>query len=162
MKIVSIILACCMFVIGCGAVKVVTSGKVEGTIGVILGDGSIRSGARIEVALVTKSIPIPYNSDWDAIGSYDKRKALLQSGLDFDNNVKHEMEVNPNYIIARTTSNLNGQFEFADIKEGNYFILIDSVIGQNGVIWQLPVSVKKGKTIKVELSNDNLAMPSAH
>ncbi|MBU1853953.1 MAG: prealbumin-like fold domain-containing protein [Candidatus Omnitrophica bacterium] len=137
-------------------------GDIKGTIGIIMGDGAIRYGARIKVSLVTKSFPIPRNPGWDAEGIYTREEAYAKSYFNFCEQTEQEKDTNPNYVVAEVTSNLNGQFEFKNIMAGKYFILVDfpSVIGRNRVVWQLPITVTAGRTAEIELSNDNLAMPA--
>ena len=124
-------------------------------------DGAVRYGVRINVSLVSKSFPISNNPDWTSEVILTRQKAIIDSYSSFCKITAREREANPKYVIASTTSNLNGKFEFNNVDEGEYFILVDfpATIGMNKVVWQLPVSIKNDKVIEIELSNDNLAMP---
>jgi len=164
-KALLVFFASLIFLIGCQPLTLLSQeGKVAGVIGVVFGDGMVRPGARMKVCLVTKSFPILYKEGWNVGGIYPREEALFKSYMEFCKRVEKEKVTNLDYLASETTSNLSGQFEFERVKAGEYFILVGfpSAVGNNKMIWQVPVVVVVGKTTKVELSNDNLAMPSLY
>jgi len=67
------------------------------------------------------------------------------------------------YLVARTTTNLDGHGSFSSVPPGNYWIGMfgaEAISGDVRLHWDFPVTVRQGETANVELSNLNAARPS--
>lgn len=68
------------------------------------------------------------------------------------------------YLVAQTTTDINGRGEFYSVSPGTYWISSLNIEGQAGDTrekWDVPVAVRAGTTTQAELSNFN-AVPPAH
>ena len=66
------------------------------------------------------------------------------------------------YLTAQTDTNLEGHGSFAGLAPGNYWIgmlTMQAVAGDVRLRWDVPVTVRPGETIRVELTNLNAAKP---
>jgi hypothetical protein len=56
----------------------------------------------------------------------------------------------------------DGTFQFSDISPGAYYILVTfpAMIRDYKVAWQIPVAVKDNETVRIELNNENLVIPT--
>ena len=66
------------------------------------------------------------------------------------------------YLAAQTDTNLEGHGSFAGLAPGNYWIGMltrQAVAGDVRLRWDVPVTVRPGETIRVELTNLNAAKP---
>ena len=133
--------------------------EINGVIAIIIGSGDVKYGAKVNVLLTTKEISvIPVTKDPSQ--EYDYKKAILLSLGDAWEKVDSEIKNNASYIVSKTTTNLSGKFNFANVKPGKYYVVVTwpSTIARHKVFWQVPVDVKS-KDIDVELSNDNFTVP---
>jgi hypothetical protein len=67
------------------------------------------------------------------------------------------------YVVARTETDLDGRGAFAAIAPGKYWIGMfgaEAISGDVRLHWDVPVSVRQGETVSVELSNLNAARPA--
>jgi len=65
--------------------------------------------------------------------------------------------VAPTFAKAQTKTSLAGEAQIAGLKPGTYWIsnLRPSRLGTSTILWDLKVTLEPGKTLEVELSNDN-------
>ena len=64
------------------------------------------------------------------------------------------------YVVARTQTDLDGRGSFAGVAPGKYWIGMlgeEAVSGDVHVHWDVPVTVRRGQTASLELSNFNAA-----
>jgi hypothetical protein len=137
----------------------VLAADINGIIAIVIGNGDIKYGAKINVFLTTKEvsvIPVTENPSQ----KYDYPIAVIKSLGDAFTKVEEEIKTNPEYIKSKTMTSLAGKFKFSNINPGKYFIVVTfpSKVAMNRVFWQLPVNILN-KDIEVELSNDNLSLP---
>jgi hypothetical protein len=67
------------------------------------------------------------------------------------------------YLVAQSDTDLDGHGSFAGIAPGNYWIGMlgaEAISGDVRLHWDLPVTVRRGETSRVELSNLNASRPS--
>ena len=67
------------------------------------------------------------------------------------------------YLVAHSDTDLDGQGSFAAIVPGNYWIGMlgsEAISGDVRLNWDFPVTVRRGETSRVELSNLNASKPS--
>jgi hypothetical protein len=67
------------------------------------------------------------------------------------------------YLVAQSDTDLDGRGSFAGITPGNYWIGMlgaEAISGDVRLHWDLPVTVRRGETSRVELSNLNASRPS--
>jgi hypothetical protein len=67
------------------------------------------------------------------------------------------------YLVAHTDTDLDGRGSFAGIAPGNYWIGMlgtEAISGDVHLHWDFPVTVRRGETAQVELSNFNASRPS--
>lgn len=85
---------------------------------------------------------------------YEKKSEILL-------NIEAEALVSKT-IYSSCTTNFVGECSFPDIKPGRYYLTSLNVIelGSNRVIWDVPITIKPGNDIYVELGNDNLEKAS--
>lgn len=171
-KNITIIIICFLFLFLFFPVTIFAA-NINGIIGIIQKSGDIKPGARVEVFLTTKVIPIipvtelkspspvdEVTGNLEAIKIIELKNAgIIVKSLDsFSKNFKNEMG-NPTFVKAKTISNLKGNFTFTNIPSGKYFVVVQSVIAMNMLVWQIPITIAK-KNIDIELSNDNLTFPA--
>jgi hypothetical protein len=67
------------------------------------------------------------------------------------------------YLVAHTDTDLDGQASFAGVAPGNYWIGMlgaEAISGDVHLRWDFPVTVRRGETSRVELSNLNASKPN--
>jgi hypothetical protein len=67
------------------------------------------------------------------------------------------------YLVARADTDLDGRGSFAGIAPGSYWIGMigaEAISGDVRLHWDFPVTVRRGETARVELSNLNAVRPS--
>jgi hypothetical protein len=67
------------------------------------------------------------------------------------------------YLVGQTDTDLEGRGSFSGIAPGNYWISmigIQAIAGDMRLRWDVPVTVRPGKTTRVALSNLNAARPN--
>ena len=67
------------------------------------------------------------------------------------------------YLVAHSDTDLDGQGSFAAVAPGNYWIGMlgsEAISGDVRLNWDFPVTVRRGVTSRVELSNLNASKPS--
>jgi len=163
---------------------IASASDIKGTIGLIMNNGDIKYGAKVDVYLTTKEVSFPaaVSERTQRIrvlgaekGSYPPSDPIVRNALMFNYQVilynsiltatleiVREMKASDYYVRQRTKSNLSGKFRFADVSPGKYFIVVmyPTVIAMHSVFWQLPI-VMENKDLEVELSNDNMALPTS-
>ena len=68
------------------------------------------------------------------------------------------------YLVARTTTDLDGRGSFPSVPPGTYWIGMlgaEAISGDVHLHWDFPVTVRQGQTASVELSNLNATRSSA-
>jgi hypothetical protein len=135
-------------------------GRIDGTISLNFKDGQTAFGYRLSVFLVTEKFPVikPDLSQADKMKQID---ALASAHIDFFKAFREKLN-RPGYLVTDTVSTPKGLFQFKDISPGNYFIVVafPSMVNGIKVAWQVPVQVTPDKAVKVNLANDNLALPT--
>lgn len=66
------------------------------------------------------------------------------------------------YLVARTSTDLDGHGSFGNVAPGHYWIGMfgaEAISGDVHLHWDFPVTVRPGETASVELSNLNAARP---
>lgn len=132
--------------------------NINGVIGVVIGSGDVKYGARVKVFLTTKEISvIPVIENRSNTPEYE---IILKSLGNAWGKVDSEMKNNANYIKSQTTTDLSGKFKFINVEPGKYCVVVTfpTTIARHKVFWQVPIEVQK-KDIDVELSNDNFTVP---
>jgi hypothetical protein len=67
------------------------------------------------------------------------------------------------YLAARADTDLDGNGSFASVAAGNYWISMlggEALAGDVRLHWDIPVTVRRGETTRVELSNLNATRPA--
>jgi len=67
------------------------------------------------------------------------------------------------YLVAQSDTDLDGHGSFAGIAPGNYWVGMlgaEAISGDVRLHWDVPVTVRRGETAQVELSNLNASRPS--
>lgn len=67
------------------------------------------------------------------------------------------------YLVARSSTDLDGRGAFSNVAPGNYWIGTlgtEAISGDVRLHWDYPVAVRQGQTASVELSNLNAARPA--
>ncbi len=92
---------------------------------------------------------------------YKRMESVMDSHIDFFKKVREKME-NPGYVAASTLTTSDGAFRFADVKAGQYYLVVTFPATINGckVAWQIPAAVRAGETTYIELNTKNLALPT--
>ena len=76
---------------------------------------------------------------------------------------KHALELaQTRYLVAQTDTDLNGHGAFGNLAPGNYWIGMlgmQAVSGDVRLRWNLPVTVHRGESTRIELTNLNAAKP---
>jgi hypothetical protein len=94
----------------------------------------------------------PY-SKWDAL--VHKQRRLQES---------HALELaQERYLVAQSDTDLDGHGSFAGVAPGIYWIGMlgsEAISGDVHLHWDYPVTVRRGETARVQLSNVNASRPS--
>jgi hypothetical protein len=138
--------------------------SISGIIAIIVGSGDVKPGAKIDVLLTTKWVQIkdvPVQTDFSGIGDLEHKKKILYALENAHQAIDNQRAINAQYVKASTKTGLDGKFSFNDVSPGRYFLVVTypARIGMNVVFWQHPITVQ-GEDVTVELSNDNLTLPS--
>ena len=143
------------------ALSFAQGGIVRGSLGVETKDGKVIYGDWIRVLLVTEKFEVKKDTKTFGTDKYKRMESIMNAHIDFFKKVREKME-NPGYVAASTLTTSNGDFRVADVKAGQYYIVVTFPATINGckVAWQVPAAVRAGKTIHIKLRNNNLALPT--
>lgn len=101
----------------------------------------------------TELFNIDPHSKWDVL--VNKQRRLKDA---------HAIELaQERYLVAQADTDLDGRGSFAGIAPGNYWIGMlggEAISGDVRLNWDFPVTVHRGETARVELSNLNASRPS--
>ena len=151
----------CIFSI-CILQTVSFAADVSGVVGLVVGSGDIKYGAKLDVFLASKKIPVRQVTQQRG-SSRDSKLAYRRATFDSISAaylaIEAEQKDNPDYIKGTAKTGFNGSFTFNNVSPGEYFVVVTfpSKISFNRVLWQVPVTVSD-EDIYVELDNDNIDM----
>ena len=140
--------------------QIAFSGDIDGRIGVLLKNGDVKYGAKVDVFLTTKEILIAsVGKETQYKNKYIYEKAILKSLFRAFKQVQNEM-ASLDYTKQTTRTDFDGKFKFRNVSPGKYFIVVTfpTTIAMHKVFWQVPVVIEK-ENIEIELSNDNMTLP---
>jgi len=123
-----------------------SSSTIEGQVGIQLESGKVVYMSKGEVGLTKVKPTYDYKDSkgilggyMDIIGFYNAKSALANSKM-----------------LISVKTDFEGSYSFKDVMLGNYYICAVWKQGINQCLWIVPVTVAKGKSTKLDLSNDNL------
>lgn len=136
-------------------------GNITGSAQLTLTDGKTVCSDRLRVLLVRSQAEVPNCQDLEHMGKFKRIEAIRNLHMIFFLNVREKMS-DPEYVVQSTLTTPDGTFDFFDIPDGNYFILITfpAMIENYKVAWQVPIIVKGNESTRIKLSNENLAVPT--
>jgi hypothetical protein len=100
----------------------------------------------------TKLIDVDPSPKWEII-EVEHRRQLEKRTLDL---------AQTRYLVAQADTNLDGHGRFAGVAPGNYWINMLGMQAMSGDVrlrWDVPVTVRAGESVRVELSNLNALKP---
>jgi hypothetical protein len=100
----------------------------------------------------TKLIDVDPSAKWEIITA-EHRRQLEKRTLDL---------AQTRYLVAQADTNLDGHGRFAGLAPGNYWINMLGMQAMSGDVrlrWDVPVTVRAGQSVRVELSNLNAVKP---
>jgi len=136
-------------------------GSVTGRVSFAREDGKITYGDWVRVFLTTQPIDVPA-VDLASIDIPLERQSRINSAhMEFYINFR-QMQDKPGYVVSDKLTRPEGTFAFYRIPAGQYYIVITfpTMIAGSKCAWQAAVVVEEGQTVRVELNNDNLAIPA--
>ena len=136
-------------------------GSIRGSLGLEIKDGNVVHGDWIRVLLVTERCEVKKDIKISGMDKHKRMESIMNAHIDFFKKVREKME-NPGYVAASTLTTSDGAFRFADVKAGQYYLVVTFPASINGckVAWQVPAAVRLGKTTHIKLNNNNLALPT--
>jgi hypothetical protein len=136
-------------------------GNINGLARLSLKDGNIACADWVRVLLVCSEAEVPKCPDLNHMGKFERMEALRNLHMIFFVSVREKMS-DPDYVIRSTLTTPDGTFQFSDIPPGSYYILVTfpAMIRDYKVAWQVPVTVKDNETVRIELDNENLVIPT--
>jgi hypothetical protein len=160
MSIRGVIVFLCVFGWGVPALQA-AEGHIEWRISLMLKEDDVRYGDWIRVFLVREAVAVSSPGDLSDLGKHEKIERLISAHVDFFKKVMDKMN-DPHYIVAETLTTPDGTFKFYGLAPGRYYVVVTlpSMIYGYKVAWQVPAPVTAGKTLKIELNNSNLAVPT--
>jgi len=135
--------------------------SINGRVSLTAPSGKIIYGDWVRVFLTTKPIEVP-EIELASVDIPLERRSRINSGhMDFYVTFRQN-QGKPGYIVDNKLTRPDGTFAFHEIKPGRYYVLITfpTMIGGFKCAWQVAVDVVEGPTEKVELNNENLALPA--
>ncbi len=153
-----------MLMIGIIIMPVALSFAQEGSINGSLGlesKGKVVHGDWIRVLLVTEKFEVKKDTTIFGMDKHKRMESIMNAHIDFFKKVREKME-NSGYVAASTLTTSDGAFKFADVKAGQYYLVVTfpAIINGCKVAWQVPAAVRTGETTKIKLRNSNLALPT--
>ena len=136
-------------------------GSVTGRVSFAREDGKITYGDWERVFLTTQPIDVPA-VDLASIDIPLERQSRINSAhMEVYINFR-QMQDKPGYVVSDKLTRPEGTFAFYRIPAGQYYIVITfpTMIAGSKCAWQAAVVVEEGQTVRVELNNDNLAIPA--
>jgi hypothetical protein len=111
--------------------------------------------------LVREAVAVEPPGDLSHLEKHEKIERLIASHVDFFKKVMDKMN-DPQYIVAETLTTPDGTFKFYGLDPGLYYVVVTlpSMIYGYKVAWQVRAPVTAGKTLKIDLNNNNLAVPT--
>jgi len=158
-------LCICMLMIGIIFMPVALSfaqgGKIIGSLGLETKDGTVVHGDWIRVLLVTEKFQVNKDTKNFGMDKHKQMESIINAHIHFFKKLREKME-NPGYVAASTLTTSDGAFRFADVKAGQYYLVVTFPATINGckVAWQVPAAVRNGETTYIELNTKNLALPT--
>jgi hypothetical protein len=136
-------------------------GNINGLARLSLKDGNIACADWVRVLLVRSEAEVPECPDLNHMGKFERMETLRNLHMIFFVNVREKMS-DPDYVVRSTLTTPDGTFQFSDISPGAYYILVTfpAMIRDYKVAWQIPVAVKDNETVRIELNNENLVIPT--
>ena len=143
------------------ALSFAQGGSIRGSLGLETKDGNVVHGDWIRVLLVTERCKVKKNINFSGMDKQKRMESIMDAHIDFFKKVREKME-NPSYVATSSLTTSDGAFKFADVKAGQYYIVVTFPATINGckVAWQVPAAVYAGKTTHIKLRNNNLALPT--
>ena len=135
-------------------------GSISGSLG-LESKGKVVHGDWIRVLLVTEKFEVKKDKKISGMNKHKRTESIINAHIHFFKKVREKME-NPGYVAASTLTTSDGAFRFADVKAGQYYLVVSFPATINGckVAWQVPAEVRAGKTTHIKLRNNNLALPT--
>jgi len=159
------LLCICILIIGIifmpSALSFAQGGSISGSLGLEKNNGKVVHGDWTRVLLVTEKFEVKKDIKISGMDKHKRMESIMNAHINFFKKVREKME-NPGYVAASTLTTSNGAFRFADVKAGQYYIVVTFPATINGckVAWQVPAAVRAGETTSIELRNKNLALPT--
>lgn len=143
------------------ALSFAEGGSIRGSLGLETKDGNVAYGDWIRVLLVTERCEVKKNMKFSGMDKQKRMESIMDAHIDFFKKIREKME-NPSYVATSSLTTSDGAFRFADVKTGQYYIVVTFPATINGckVAWQVPAAVCAGKTTNIKLRNNNLALPT--
>jgi hypothetical protein len=138
---------------------IVFAGDINGRVGIVMRNGDVKYGAKIDVFLVTRAVSLsPAGRESDYKNKFDYQRALLKSLFHSYQQVEAAIETS-DYVKQRVKTDFEGKFSFVNVVPGQYFVVVTfpTKIAGYQVFWQSPVLMEK-ENIKIDLSNDNMPL----
>jgi hypothetical protein len=82
-------------------------------------------------------------------------KAKMARLIELENNQREQMFATLIAASANAPTGMNAHFKFAKVPPGTYFLLSVMHLGELTYGWVVPVSVKSGQSMRVDLDNNN-------
>jgi hypothetical protein len=147
--------------LGLTASTALAGGAVQGTVLFETDDGTIFQGEWLRILLVREPIKVPALPRLDALGKFERMAAIRTAHVDFYVQARNRL-AEDGFVIASQETTAEGTFAFDNVYPGDYFILVTfpAMIRTYKVAWQVPMKVKADETIKIELNNSNMVLPT--
>ena len=143
------------------ALSFAQGGNISGSLGLETNNGKVVHGDWIRVLLVTEKFEVKKDTKISGMNKHKRTESIINTHIHFFKKFREKME-NPGYVAASTLTTSDGAFRFADVKAGQYYLVVTFPATINGckVAWQVPAAVHNGETTYIELNTKNLALPT--
>lgn len=136
-------------------------GTITGQISLADKTGAVVYGDWVRVFLTTEPVDIP-TVDLTSTQIPIERLSRINTGhMAFFANFRQKQGL-PGYVTEDKVTRPDGTFTFNRIAAGRYYIVVTfpTMIAGFKCAWQIAIDVAGGKSVHVQLNNDNLALPA--